>query len=237
MSVNPLKNLKVVRSKRIYEQIAEQIEALIRAEKLPVGSRLPSERDLAEFLGVSRPSLREAMIALETLGLVEVRVGEGTVVARPPEARSAAAVLARSDLGPGPLEQFEARRAIEVACAQLAAQRASEANIEQMQNQISGIQALIRRGVNPKNLHRQFHESLARASGNLLFVKIVCELWDYRAQPMWELLCKKVDNPESWNTGVAMRIELVEYLRQRNSEMAGRVMSKHFDRVGKMYFG
>jgi len=237
MPVNPLKNLKVVRAKRIYEQVAEQIEALIRAEKLPVGSRLPSERDLAEFLGVSRPSLREAMIALETLGLVEVRVGEGTIIAKAPDHGSGATLLAGADLGPGPLEQFEARRAIEVACAQLAAQRSSEADINEMQDLISGIQVCVRQGDSPKDLHRKFHEVMARASGNLLFVKIVRELWDYRTHPMWELLRKKVENPESWSAGVAMRIDLVECLRQRDSERAGQVMSKHFDRVGKMYFG
>ena len=237
MPVNHLKSLKVVRAKRIYEQVAEQIEALIRTEKLPIGSRLPSERELAEFLGVSRPSLREAMIALETLGLVEVRVGEGTIISKAPDTGWGTNLLAGADLGPGPMEQFEARRAIEVACAQLAAQRASEADIQELQDQISGMQECIQRGDNPKELHRKFHEAMARASGNLLFVKIVRDLWDHRAHPMWELLRQKVEYPESWSAGVAMRIELLECLRRRDSERAGQVMSKHFDRVGEMYFG
>ena len=72
-----------IEPKRLYRRIAEQIAALIDAGELPPGSRLPGERELAQRLTVSRPSLREALIALEIEGRVEVRGGSGIYVARP----------------------------------------------------------------------------------------------------------------------------------------------------------
>ena len=72
--------LKAIQSKRLFEQVAEQIKTLISSGEFKEGSKLPPERDLALQLGVSRPTVREAMIALELLGLVEVRVGAGIFV-------------------------------------------------------------------------------------------------------------------------------------------------------------
>ena len=75
-----LEQLKQVDNRRLYQQIADQIRTLIREGNFPVGSRLPPERDLAQQLGVSRPSVREALIALEVEGSVEVRMGAGVYV-------------------------------------------------------------------------------------------------------------------------------------------------------------
>src|SRR6266478_8908593 len=69
-----------IEPRRLYRQIADQIRGLIRSGEFPAGSRLPPERDLARQLGVSRPSVREALIALEVAGLVEVRIGSGIYV-------------------------------------------------------------------------------------------------------------------------------------------------------------
>ena len=75
-----------IEPRRLYRQIADQIRALIRTGEFKPGSRLPPERDLAKQLGVSRPSVREALIALEVEGLVEVRIGSGIYVRGRPEA-------------------------------------------------------------------------------------------------------------------------------------------------------
>ena len=79
--------IQAVEPRRLYRQIADQLRSLIRGGEYPVGTRLPPERDLAVQLGVSRPSVREALIALEVEGLVEVRGGSGIhVLAREPAA-------------------------------------------------------------------------------------------------------------------------------------------------------
>src|SRR5207244_11594286 len=72
-----------IEPRRLYRQIADQIRTLIRSGEFSAGSRLPPERDLARQLGVSRPSVREALIALEVEGLVEVRIGSGNYVQNP----------------------------------------------------------------------------------------------------------------------------------------------------------
>ena len=106
-----------IEPRRLYRQIADQIRTLIRSGEFPAGARLPPERDLAKQLGVSRPSVREALIALEVEGLVEVRIGSGIYVqARDgPAARSAAERprTATARRRPGPFELLRARYVIE----------------------------------------------------------------------------------------------------------------------------
>ncbi|MDP3706832.1 MAG: GntR family transcriptional regulator, partial [Polaromonas sp.] len=98
--------LQIVEPQRLYRQIAGQLRALISQGELAVGSRLPAERDLARQLGVSRPSVREALIALEVEGWVEVRTGSGVYVLD--RSSQASRVAARSPQIPadewGPLE-------------------------------------------------------------------------------------------------------------------------------------
>src|ERR1700730_9738812 len=72
--------IQVIEPRRLYLQIADQLRSLIAAGEFPPGSRLPAERELAKRFGVSRPTLREALIALEVEGYVDVRPGSGIVV-------------------------------------------------------------------------------------------------------------------------------------------------------------
>ena len=127
--------LKAVQSQRRFEQVAEQISKLIKKGKLNPGERLPSERELAKQLEVSRPTVREAMIALEISGMVEVRVGSGIYVLN----TSSPDLKLRNntiDIGPGPLELIEARKEIEGANAALAAQRIGTDCLEQLEQAI-----------------------------------------------------------------------------------------------------
>ena len=117
--------LQAVEPKRLYRQIADQIAGLIAKGEFPNGSRLPAERELASKLGVSRASLREAIISLEIAGLVEVRVGTGIFV----KARTGSGSDAH-DAGPGPFELLNARKLIEGEIAALAAKRATAPDID-----------------------------------------------------------------------------------------------------------
>src|SRR5213075_491236 len=110
--------LQTVENRRLYRQIADQIAALIERGEYGMGQRLPPERDLAKQLGVSRPSVREALIALEVEGFVEVRVGSGVYVTGARPAGSAAGASAAADSGP--FELIKARWMIEGECAALA---------------------------------------------------------------------------------------------------------------------
>jgi DNA-binding FadR family transcriptional regulator len=228
--------LRVVRPKRMYEQIAEQIEALIRDGTFAPGKRLPGERELAERVGISRPSLREALIALETAGLIETRVGDGTYV-RPDLSPVPVFPLASSrDLGPGTLEQFEARRALECAAAELAAQRATAAERRGLEASLRRMTALVGRLKNPEEEHRVFHIALVDAAHNQIFARLVRELWHARQGAMWETLRRRVENPDSWRAGLVFRTQLLEALAARDGAAARTLMEAHFHRVGRKYF-
>ena len=114
--------LKAIRSQRRFEQVAEQISKLINKGKLKPGMRLPPERELAKQLEVSRPTVREAMIALEISGMVEVRVGSGIYVLDTSKQKDKISNKI-AEIGYAPLELIEARKEIEGTNAALAAQR------------------------------------------------------------------------------------------------------------------
>lgn len=230
-----LRALKVVRPKRLYEQIAEQIEALIRTHNLLPGSKLPGERELVEALGVSRPSIREALIALETAGFIEFRPGSGTYV-RNQGAKSLISLRRLEDLGPGPLEQFEARRVLETACAELAAERASPDQIAALKANLQRMKGLVEAGANPSEEHRAFHSLLAEASGNSIFAAAIKDLWTLRQGAMWDLLRRRVDNIASFRSGIAFRNDLIGCLELRDAAGAGKSMEMHFGRIARLYF-
>src|SRR6266851_2486549 len=129
--------LQVVEPRRLYRQIADQIAGLIAAGEFKPGSRLPAERELATKLGVSRASVREAIISLEIGGLVEVRVGTGIFVT----ARGGRGTDADGDAGPGPFELLNARKLVEGEIAALAAAGATTADIEDLQRSVERMTA------------------------------------------------------------------------------------------------
>ncbi len=231
-----LNRLAVVRPKRLYEQIAQQIEELIRDGTFPKGGRLPAERELAEQIGVSRPSIREALIALEAAGLIETRIGDGTYVRQDVGRKPVFPLGTSDDMGPGTLEQFEARRAIECTVAEMATQRATAADIKSLRECVARMRARIEAGQSPSEEHRFFHTRLAEASRNSILAGAVRELWRLRQGDMWDLLRRHVENVESWQRGLEFRERLLAALAARDGARARKEMRRHFDRVGKLYF-
>src|SRR5438105_1653929 len=136
--------LQAVDNRRLYRQIADQIAKLIAKGEYAAGERLPPERDLAKQLGVSRPSVREALIALEVEGYVEVRVGSGVYVNGP---RPAAAAPLPADSGP--FELIRARWLIEGECAALAAKEATRAQVKAIEEALDEMEDSRERGVMP----------------------------------------------------------------------------------------
>lgn len=231
-----LSRLAVVRPRRLYEQIAEQIEELIRSGTFERGARLPAERELADRIGVSRPSIREALIALEAAGLIETRVGDGTYVRQEAGLRQVFPLKTSEDMGPGTLEQFEARRAIECTVAELAARRMTSGDLKALRECVVRMRAHIEAGRSPSEEHRIFHTQLAEASRNSILAGAVRELWRLRQGDMWDLLRRHVEHPKSWRLGLEFRERLLVALAARDGVRARKEMEKHFDRVGRNYF-
>ena len=191
--------LQAVETKRLYRQIADQLRALIAAGELALGARLPPERDLAAQLGVSRPTVREALIALEVEGLVEVRMGSGIYVAAPESAalpRGVGAAL-------GPFDIIRARQLIESEMAALAARQRSAVCVKLLRAAVKRMEDDIALGVMPIRGDRDFHVALAEASENAALVRVVAELFDERNNPLFEQLGRHFENARSWRQAVA----------------------------------
>jgi DNA-binding FadR family transcriptional regulator len=223
---------------RVYKQIVEQIKGLIEGSEYRPGAKLPPERELAYLLGVSRPSVREAMIMLEAAGLVEVRNGSGTYV-RQVVASDAQAILAENDPGPGPLEQFEARMAVEPRLARMAAERITESELAHMEHVVERMGAtgyLDATGPDRDELGYKFHVTLARASRNTILANLVVSLWEMRKSDMWVSLRQRVVRPSHRAQAYADRREILSALKRRDGETAERMMTAMLERAKARYF-
>ena len=174
--------LKTVEPKRLYRQIAEQLRVLIGRGEFPVGTRLPAERDLARQLGVSRPSVREALIAMEVEGWVEIRTGSGIYVLDR-DARAQGIKLAPAEWGP--LELIRARRVVEGEIASMAAVQARRKDLDAMRKAISAMETSAAQGVLPLDGDRAFHTAIVEACGNVVLIETVQTFWDSRRGPLF----------------------------------------------------
>lgn len=237
-AATPVAKLQIVRSRRVYEQIAEQIRELIRSKALRPGDRIPAERELAAMLGVSRPSVREAMIALEAAGFIEVRTGDGTYVRQLPGTQPLMPWSKDGDPGPGPLEQFQARRLIEPELAMKAALLATDQEITELSRLVDEMAEVYPKlGDFDDKLGHRFHTSLARAARNGILAQMVEHLWDLRDSEMWRHLRRRVVTPENRKRAVEDRRRIVAALRERNPSGARAAMIALLDRAERRYFG
>lgn len=229
----PHKRFKVIQARRVYAQIAEQIEAQIRSAELKPGDRLPAERDLAAQFGVSRPSVREAMIALEAAGLVQVRPGEGIFVLDLPAARQAPV---SNDAAPSWLEQLEACSAIEPEVAALAARAAAPVHIADLAAAVARMSAVDPDSEIAADARHQFHLVLAQASGNGFLARTVQSLWDLRRGAMWEGIRKRRLDPARHQRANGLRGEIVAALQHKDPAGARRAMRQLCQEIRSRYF-
>src|SRR5919106_1164114 len=175
--------LSPIKSTRIYEEIVRQIKAMIAEGRLKSGDQLPPERDLAEKFLVSRTSVREALRALESVGLIEIRPGEGTFV-REVSVDALVEPLALVLLSQRALieELFEARRLLEPAIAGLAARRASTDEVQEMERILEAQAREIEQGRTGLAEDAAFHAAIATAAHNRAITRIVHAVMDLLAQ-------------------------------------------------------
>ena len=225
--------LKAVRSQRRFEQVAEQISKLIKKGKLKPGARLPPERELAKQLEVSRPTVREAMIALEISGLVEVRVGSGIYVLET-EKKNLKLSNKIKDIGPGPLELIEARKEIEGNNAALAAQRIDAKCLEQLEQ---AVENMVQDNLVGADGDREFHLLVAKATGNSVLETLTTYLWDQQQNsPMWTKLLELIQEKKLHTTILDDHQSLLDSFRQKNSKEAQAIMRNHLNHARDIYF-
>jgi DNA-binding FadR family transcriptional regulator len=214
--------------RRLYEQIAHRIATEIRAGKYQVGQRLPSERELAQALKISRPTVREAIIALELDELVEVRLGSGVYVKNrnPPPGPAAAKDI-------GPFELLEARRAIEGEVCAVAASRITDEEIATLEALLVEMRADNRQNeiVMSEDADRRFHELIAIATQNSALYSAVKMLWDTRSRsPQTHLMDDRV-RARGMKPSISEHVAIVRALKRRDPKAAREAMHKHLTRV------
>lgn len=218
--------LQSIEPRRLYRQIADQLRGLIDAGEFVAASRLPAERELAMQLGVSRPSVREALIALEVEGVVEVRMGSGVYV-RPREARAGA--RAGVD-GEGPLETIRARQLVEGELAAAAAAVATPMLVDALGEAVGLMEADIAAGVMPLRGDREFHLRIAGANDNSPLLRIVTELFDERNTPLFERLGSHFENEQNWRAAVDEHRRVVAAIAAGDADAARCAMREHLRR-------
>jgi DNA-binding FadR family transcriptional regulator len=228
--------IEVIAVQRLYQQVAEQVARLIAGGEFLPGNRLPPERDLARQFGVSRPTVREAMVALELAGLVEVRTGAGIYVnAKPAEARMLPLWL--GDSGPGPIELIEARRAIEPIIAAAAARRASVADLAAIEETLHDM-AQAADSPSFRSADRRFHQRIAQASGNSVLVAMVDSLWAQMFTPIFERLGRRTGLlPERRDLARDEHMAILRAVAGRDPEAARHAMDAHLGNVEAVLTG
>jgi GntR family transcriptional regulator, hexuronate regulon transcriptional repressor len=213
-------------TRKLYRQVADSVMASIKGGDHKPGSRLPSERDLAVAYKVSRPTVREAMIALEIRGLVESRHGSGIYVTEHPPAQ-----IGADDLDIGAFELTEARRLFEGEAAALAATTITDEQVAELETIIADMIKENNRKQTGEMADRRFHVAIARATRNTAITTVIENLWDVRYKSP---LCRHMLE-RARSMGVQPRIgehrRILAALRKHDPKAARAAMRDHLGRV------
>ena len=227
--------LRAVETTRLYRQIADQVLGLIDSGEFSAGSRLPPERELAGLLGVSRTSVREAIIALEIAGRVEVRVGTGIFVTHAPAHKASAPHAEVGDSGVGPFELLAARAVIEGETAALAAKHARKSDLVALRETIARMRDHAEHDAERDAADRAFHVCIAEATGNGALAHAVSGLWDLRRGDLWSRIEVHFHTVALRAKTLADHEAIVAALAARDSGAAREAMHRHLERVAREF--
>ena len=218
--------LEAIEPRRLYRQIADQIRQLIDQGEYPVGGRLPAERELADMLGVSRPTVREALIALEVEGRLRIKVGSGIYVNAPPASEQEA----HAGTIEGPFEVLRARAFVESAVAEEAARLAKPEDIARLDAVLGKVDAggalNVERWV---ALDRNFHRAVAEILGNVVLLRTVGELFDQRINPYFAQLARHLENDATWRAAHEEHMAIRDAIAAHQPERARAAMREHLE--------
>jgi GntR family transcriptional repressor for pyruvate dehydrogenase complex len=216
---------------RISEVIVEQIRLLMRQGQLKPGDRLPPERDLCERFGVSRVTVREALRMLESSGLVEIRVGArgGAFVTVPSSNRVgegltdllSLSVISASDV-------TEVRMVLEVGIVPLVCERATEADLADLDKICEQSKQAVRDGNYTMDMSLEFHTRVAAATHNPAVTMLV---ESFRGPIFMSLQEAKNAAPEMGDLGSQEHERFIEAIRRKDADAASRIMREHLSRT------
>ncbi len=213
-------------ARKLYQAVAEAITKSISAGYYLPGQKLPSERELTELHNVSRPTIREAIIALEIRGIVEARHNSGVFVANRPAIASDG-----TDLDIGAFELTEARKLIEGEAAALAAKTITDDEIASLYALLGEMKHDFDQDVMDDSADRAFHMTIARATRNAALIFVIESLWDLRYKaPLTREIFRRART-----VGISAFVDdhraVVDSLASRNPPAARQAMQAHLTNV------
>ncbi|MDB5851502.1 MAG: GntR family transcriptional regulator [Rhodoferax sp.] len=219
-----------VTADRSYQRLAAQLLTLIVHGEFKVGERLPSERALAERFDVSRTSVREATIALELQGVVEVRGGSGIYVMQAP----AAPIVQPGFMPatePGPFELLRARCLIESEIASVAAETRKDGDLDRIFSALADMRENIDDKEANEAADQLFHLRIAESTGNSVLLQMVTAMWAQAKGPVWTKIEHHFHTPELRLASHADHQRIFKALLGRDPVAARAAMRAHLERV------
>lgn len=226
------RNLDSGRNGTTAEEVATRLREMIHSGELSAGDKLPPERDLSKILGVSRPTLRAGIRSLSSVGIMRSRQGAGTFVAAAEESPTLDSKPLRmlSALhGFTSDEMFEARIALEMSIAGLAAVRATSEQLAQLAEEIAGMYASLNMPEQYLVHDMRFHQIVAAASGN----RILTSLMNMIATILFDSRSKTVKRAKDLKESTEQHHNIYRALRDRNPEAAERAVHDHLIKTQK----
>jgi DNA-binding FadR family transcriptional regulator len=229
-TTNPIKRRK------LYEDVATRIEEMIHAGRFAPGDQLPSEKDIMEELGVGRSTVREAMLSLRKMGLVTGRSGERSRVTTPTpnvlvnELSGAARLLLTQE---GGIQKFqEARTLFEVGLARLAAQRATDEDIESLREALEENRMSIGDHESFKQTDVAFHLAIASIPRNPIFTSM------HNAVAEWLTEQRTISGrtPQAFDAAFVAHTRIFDAIAKRDPGRAQDEMQRHLEAVAKLYW-
>ena len=227
------KAFRAIHKTRLSEDIIEQVRDLIASGRLKPGDRLPAERELAQTFSVSRSAVREAIRAMESLGILEARPGEGTFVrvrAESPERDPISAALYQAWSTQRKL--FEVRQVIEPDLAALAARRATAEHIEKLRTILKEQEIGLRHGESGSKQDAMFHYVTAEATGNEVLVQIMDSLMDLLSKTREASL----QHDERRTQSLKQHQAILNAIEARKPLVAERRMREHIHAIERLVF-
>jgi GntR family transcriptional repressor for pyruvate dehydrogenase complex len=224
--------LEPIRRSPLYEEVAERLRAFIDVQKLKPGDKLLTERELAQRLGVSRTSVRQALTALRVHGLVDIRHGDGVYLLRSPEevVPTLAHELLESHAQLPAI--IEVREALETKTAPLAARRRSEQDLAAMHTALEAMAAALERGEDGAEADERFHGAIAKASRNPLLVNLMEQL----AEPIDQSRRASLSRPGRGPRSLQAHKTILSAIERQDEDGAAQAMRDHLKVVADVAF-
>jgi GntR family transcriptional repressor for pyruvate dehydrogenase complex len=216
--------LEKVKKTQTYEIVVDRIKTEIEKGAWKPGTNLPSERILAEQLGVSRPSVREALRVLEVMGYVEIKPGQGTFAKEPDQnEKSSRLLLSMLDQDDNVLEVLEIREIFEPQIAYLAAESATDRDIKVMKEILQRMDDHMRKGESTVNDNIEFHLAIARTTNN----KVLFQVQKILLKASKDAVTRYFEVPGRDNRSVIGHKQILTAIEDHDAESAKQFMFEH----------